>query len=50
MRFARVITAAVAAATGITLWSTDAPVVTAPGDQGLRLDVVSDGASGGIVV
>jgi len=50
MRFARVIAAAVAAATGITLWSTDAPVVTGPGDQGLRLDVVSDGASGGIVV
>jgi hypothetical protein len=42
--------AAAVAAAGITLWSADSPVVTAPGDQGLELDVVSDRASGAIVV
>jgi hypothetical protein len=50
MRALGVIAAAVTAATGITLWTADEPVVTAPGDQGLQLQVVSDGASGGIVV
>lgn len=44
------IIAAAATATGIMLWTADAPVATAPGDQGLHLRVVSDGASGGIVV
>jgi hypothetical protein len=44
-----VVAVAASAATGITLWSADAPVVTAPGDQGLQLAVVSDGARGGIL-
>jgi hypothetical protein len=51
MNVTRIIVAAAAAtASAITLWSADTPVVTTPGDQGLQLAVVSDAASGGIVV
>lgn len=51
MRVARVVvTATAAASVSITLRRADVPVVTAPGDQGPQLAVVSDNASGAIVV
>jgi len=49
--FARlIITTPGTGAPGIVLWPADTAVANAPGDQGLRLDVASDGAGGGILV
>jgi hypothetical protein len=41
---------AIMGAFGIALWGGDTPVATAPGDQGLELDIASDGAGGAFVV
>lgn len=50
MSLTRIALATVAAtAAAITLWIHDTPVATGPGDQGLKLALVSDNASGGIV-